>query len=172
MGTWPIYKKHFLQLILTKKNFPLIKYLLATFIFFLSFQSVLVWFGWGMFYWTVYYCVIRRSIIITCDTDDNILHRCMYVFLGFNEWTHWGRKMHVNWRALLIKIINSTNNYLNQQSLQNSVDSLVPDRHNFIRTSKYLHLLVPMSTNIFTSSWWRTYWVLGAAIFAYGSIKI
>ena len=35
MGTWPIYKKHFLQLILTKKNnFHLIKYLLATFIFF------------------------------------------------------------------------------------------------------------------------------------------
>ena len=42
MGTWPIYKKHFLQLILTKINFHLIKYLLATFIFFLSFQSVLV----------------------------------------------------------------------------------------------------------------------------------
>ena len=42
MGTWPIYKKHFLQLILTKKNFHLIKYLLATFIFVLSFQSVLV----------------------------------------------------------------------------------------------------------------------------------
>ena len=35
MGTWPIYKKHFLQLILTKKNFHLIKYLLATFFFFL-----------------------------------------------------------------------------------------------------------------------------------------
>ena len=34
MGTWPIYKKHFLQLILTKKTFHLIKYLLATFIFF------------------------------------------------------------------------------------------------------------------------------------------
>ena len=48
MGTWPIYKKHFLQLILTKKkNFHLIKYLLATFIFVLSFQSVLVIFkGW------------------------------------------------------------------------------------------------------------------------------
>ena len=46
MGTWPIYKKHFLQLILKKKkkkkNFHLIKYLLATLIFFLSFQSVLV----------------------------------------------------------------------------------------------------------------------------------
>ena len=42
MGTWPIYKKHFLQLIFTKKNFHLIKYLLATFIFVLSFQSVLV----------------------------------------------------------------------------------------------------------------------------------
>ena len=35
MGTWPIYKKHFLQLILTKNNnFHLIKYFLATFIFF------------------------------------------------------------------------------------------------------------------------------------------
>ena len=34
MGTWPIYKKHFLQLILTKKNCHLITYLLATFIFF------------------------------------------------------------------------------------------------------------------------------------------
>ena len=45
MGTWPIYKKHFLQLILTKKNFHLIKYLLATFIFVLSFQSVLVGIG-------------------------------------------------------------------------------------------------------------------------------
>ena len=45
MGTWPIYKKHFLQLILTKK-IHLIKYLLATFIFFLSFQSVLVWYYW------------------------------------------------------------------------------------------------------------------------------
>ena len=32
MGTWPIYKN--LQLIITKKNFHLIKYLLATFIFF------------------------------------------------------------------------------------------------------------------------------------------
>ena len=42
MGTWPIYKKHFLQLILTKKNFHLIKYLLVTFIFVLSFQFVLV----------------------------------------------------------------------------------------------------------------------------------
>ena len=41
MGTWPIYKN--LQLILTKKPFHLIKYLLATFIFFLSFQSVLVY---------------------------------------------------------------------------------------------------------------------------------
>ena len=48
MGTWPIYKKHFLQLILTKKNFHLIKYLLATFIFVLSFQSVLVSFCTGM----------------------------------------------------------------------------------------------------------------------------
>ena len=46
MGTWPIYKKHFLQLILTKKTFHLIKYLLATFIFVLSFQSVLVSFWW------------------------------------------------------------------------------------------------------------------------------
>ena len=45
MGTWPIYKKHFLQLILTKKTFHLIKYLLATFIFVLSFQSVLVYYG-------------------------------------------------------------------------------------------------------------------------------
>ena len=34
MGPWPIYKKHFLQLILTKKTFHLIKFLLATFIFF------------------------------------------------------------------------------------------------------------------------------------------
>ena len=42
IGTWLIYKKHFLQPILTKKTFHLIKYLLATFIFFLSFQSVLV----------------------------------------------------------------------------------------------------------------------------------
>ena len=47
MGTWPIYKKHFLQLILTKKTFHLIKYLLATFIFVLSFQSVLVLIGSG-----------------------------------------------------------------------------------------------------------------------------
>ena len=39
-----LQKKHFLLLILTKKtkHFHLIKYLLATFIFFLSFQSVLV----------------------------------------------------------------------------------------------------------------------------------
>ena len=38
MGIWPIYKKHFLQLILTKtKNFHLIKYLLATLIFLNSF---------------------------------------------------------------------------------------------------------------------------------------
>ena len=50
MGTWPIYKKHFLQLILTKKTFHLIKYLPATFIFVLSFQSVLVyaWNGPGL----------------------------------------------------------------------------------------------------------------------------
>ena len=44
MGTWPIYKKknqHLLQLILIKK-IRLIKYLLTPFIFFLSFQSVLV----------------------------------------------------------------------------------------------------------------------------------
>ena len=48
MGTWPIYKKHFLQLILTKKSFHLIKCLLGTFIFFLSFQSVLgsLWNDW------------------------------------------------------------------------------------------------------------------------------
>ena len=44
-GPWPIYKN--LQLILTKKNFHLIKYLLATFIFLLSFQSVLVRTGLG-----------------------------------------------------------------------------------------------------------------------------
>ena len=46
MGTWPIYKKT--QTFPTtdlnkKKDFHLIKYLLTTFIFFLSFQSVLVY---------------------------------------------------------------------------------------------------------------------------------
>ena len=42
MGTWPIYKKHFLQLILTKKTFHLIKYLLATFIFSFLFNLYLL----------------------------------------------------------------------------------------------------------------------------------
>ena len=43
MGTWPIYKKTLPTTDLNKKKtFHLIKYLLATFIFFLSFQSVLV----------------------------------------------------------------------------------------------------------------------------------
>ena len=44
MGTWPIYKKTLPTTDLNKKKKPfhLIKYLLATFIFFLSFQSVLV----------------------------------------------------------------------------------------------------------------------------------
>ena len=37
-----LQKKHFLQLIKWKKPFHLVKYLLTTFIFFLSFQSVLV----------------------------------------------------------------------------------------------------------------------------------
>ena len=45
MGTWPIYKKTLPTTDLTKKPFHLIKYLLATFIFFLSFQSVLVYVG-------------------------------------------------------------------------------------------------------------------------------
>ena len=48
MGTWPIYKKTLTTNDLNKKNFHLIKYLLTTFIFFLSFQSVLVVL-WGWF---------------------------------------------------------------------------------------------------------------------------
>ena len=42
MGTWPIYKKNTSYNWSKQKNFHLIKYLLTTFIFFLSFQSVLV----------------------------------------------------------------------------------------------------------------------------------
>ena len=42
MGTWSIYKKHFLQLILTKKNLSFDKISPRDFYFFLCFQSVLV----------------------------------------------------------------------------------------------------------------------------------
>ena len=106
-----------------------------------------------------------------------MLHRwehvaSMHVFLSFNELTYWGRKMQINWRAsLVIIIIISTNHYMNQQSFQNSDDPLVPDHHNFIRTSKYLHLLVPMSTSISTSYWCRTYWVLRCSKFCLGPSK-
>ena len=48
---------------------------------------------------------------------------------------------------------------------------MVPDHWNFIRTSKYPHLLVPMSTNIFTNCWWRTYWVLRYSNFCLGPPK-
>ena len=97
-----------------------------------------------------------------------MLHRCIYVFLGFNKLIHWGRKIHVNWRrSSLVKIIISTSPYLNQ----NSADPLVPDHQNFTRTSKYLHLLVPMSTNISASCWWRTYWVLRCSNFCLGLSK-
>ena len=52
MGTWPIYKKTLPTTDLNKKkNFHLIKYLIATFIFFLSFQSVLVSVVTGFFSW-------------------------------------------------------------------------------------------------------------------------
>ena len=45
MGTWPIYKKHFPQLILTEKPFHLIKHLLATFIFSFLFNLYLCLFS-------------------------------------------------------------------------------------------------------------------------------
>ena len=47
MGTWPIYKKHFLQLILTKKTFHLIKYLLATLFFSFLFNLYLYIYNTG-----------------------------------------------------------------------------------------------------------------------------
>ena len=78
MGTWPIYKKHFLQLILTKKTFHLIKYLLATFIFFLSFQSVLVSF-WS---WSVYFS--NFGTILTKWNGSNL------GFPGISQRTHGG----------------------------------------------------------------------------------
>ena len=77
MGTWPIYKKHFLQLILTKKTFHLIKYLLATFIFFPFFSICTC-------------SILVQAKALCCQTTSHYMSQCVLrhhmMSPGHNEW--------------------------------------------------------------------------------------
>ena len=82
MGTWPIYKKHFLQLILTKKKLSFDKISPRDFYFFLSFQSVLV-------SWLLHPLLHKSNNVDVTDYASNVTHvKNTARLLTLGQWFH------------------------------------------------------------------------------------